>query len=566
MICKPSLPVSGIIVGCLSVLMGACDLQEPDRYVRPPVIKTYSPKDASLSTVVGDTLVFSIAAEDPQGQYLDVQGCVSNGVSESVIEWRLTRAEPVNLPPEITGVFPPKPEVSLIVGDVIEFVVSAIDPENDPLSYVYSIGGAIVSVTRRYTHEASAIGVFDLRAIVSDGESFVSHTWTLHVAAEPDSIPPARVAVVSLVPGAETGEVDIEWVAVGDDSLTGLPAYYVVRTSPVPINDENGWTSASDRDGEPTAAPPGQIMRMTVRNLPPANTVFVAVRAVDDFGLVSELSALASTKARGMKVSGVVRDAVTGEPVEGVRVTLVSAADTTNADGSFLLSELPAVPSFIRLEDEPWRTELGEYFDIVMSPYTIRDNDFLNFSMLPNTDLDTDAYQHFLEFFKLMTSLDGCNEIVLARWNIPCKVYIPPRVIGDLDYRATIRNAFLEWERLIGLDAVDFVEAVPDTGLYVTYGEPERDLYIITQRDANCLPVQGRINFRTSYTTPSDSLLILVARHEIGHALRLNHSMDDLHIMYDTPQVMHPSADETLLIRAVYRIPRGYPFRWLLSD
>lgn len=585
--------IFAVVSGCLLLFLGACDLQEPDRYIRPPVIKSFSPQASVIGSVVGDSLHFSIAAEDPQGQNLiyrymlgdsaacmddewtyvvedtgviDVSGCVSNGVSESVIRWRVTRAPPVNHPPQIADVFPPKPDVSLIVGDVVEFAISAVDPEGKALSYVYTIGGSIVGVTRLFTYEAIVVGVIQVRALVSDGESFASHTWTLHVAAEPDSIPPARVAVLSIGPGPETGEVDVEWVAVGDDSMTGMPAYYVVRTSPVPITDENGWASASDRDGEPLPAPPGEIMRMTVRNLPAASTVYVAVRAMDDFGLISELSALASAKSRGMKIYGVVRNAVTDEPLDGIRVTLVSAADTTDADGSFVLTELPAGQGFIRAQDEPWRTEIGDYFDVQISPYTIRDRDFLNIWMIPNLALETQMYEHLLDFFLQMTVLDGCVEPVLGRWDIPCKIHIPPYEAGGLDYRQTVMDAFLEWENVIGLDVFEFVESVPDTGLYVTYGDPERDFYIIMQRTSSCLPLQGRVNLRTSYTASTESLLNLVAMHEIGHAMRMNHSTDNLHLMYDSPRVDHPSPDEVKLARAAHRIPRGSPARWLLKD
>lgn len=267
-----------------------------------------------------------------------------------------------------------------------------------------------------------------------------------------------------------------------------------------------------------------------------------------------------------MTVYGVVRDAVTEGPLGGVRVILLDAADTTDAEGSFTLSELPAGQGFLRAEDDPWRTEVGAYFDVLISPYTIRHRDFVDIWMIPDVDLETQMYGDLLEFFKEMTALDGCVELLLGRWDIPCKVHVPPYEAGGLDYRQTIQDAFLEWESAIGLDVFEFVEAVPDTGLYVTYGEPDRDFYIIMWRSADCLPLQGRINLRTSYTPASESLLRLTVRHEIGHALRMNHSTDPLHIMYATPCVEHPSADEIKLVRALHRIPRGFPHRGLLDD
>lgn len=224
--------IGAVVLWCLACAAVSCDLQEPERYVRPPVIKAFSPKSPFLSAALGDTLLFSITAEDPQGQRLtyrfllddsttseeprwvyvvgdtgavDVRGCASNGFSESEIQWRLIRFKPVNLPPRIVRAFPPQEDVSLIVGASQEFEIEAVDPEGKPLSYAYAIGDEIVSVNRLYTFQSSSVGLVLVRAIVSDGETFTSHSWAVHVAAEPDSIAPAKVAVLSIGPGPEAG-------------------------------------------------------------------------------------------------------------------------------------------------------------------------------------------------------------------------------------------------------------------------------------------------------------------------------------------------------------------------
>ncbi len=147
-----------IVAACVIVMVTfvACDINDPDRYLRPPVIKSYSPGSPTLHAAVGDSLDFSVTAIDPDEQNLqysfmlgdslaatesewvyvvhepgdvEIRGCVSDGAGQSEIRWNLTRVIPVNLPPEFVRVDPPEPEVTIIVGSSIDFIVSAMDPK-----------------------------------------------------------------------------------------------------------------------------------------------------------------------------------------------------------------------------------------------------------------------------------------------------------------------------------------------------------------------------------------------------------------------------------------------------
>jgi len=593
---KQNVWIAATAAVCLFGALHSCDVEGPDRYVRPPIIKSFLPANPSLVSGVGDSLKFSLAAMDPDHQSLDyyfllgdsvtgdesqwtyvvedtgdidVDGRVTNGAAESSIRWHVKRIVPLNLRPVIVSVMPSTPEITVIVGASVEFLISAEDPEGKPLSYVYTIEETIVGVARQFVYHATVVGTFNIRAVVSDGETFASYTWTVQVAAEGDYTPPARVVITSIGPGVESGEVEIEWTAVGDDGMEGLPSEYMLKTSPQPISDENAWFSSSVRFGEPTPAEPGTTMRMTVRELPPAQTVFIAVRALDDFGNLSPLSDLASTKSRGLEVYGTVTDALSGRPVEGIQVKLLNVADTTGSDGSFALLDLPAGTGYIRVEDEPFRTQPGEYFDIVVSPYTIADEDVIALVLLPNAPLESDLYIDFLDWYRKLTDMSSTTADLLDRWEIPCRVYVPPFAHNGIDYGQGLRDAFIEWEDAIGKNVFEFVDAVPDTGVYVVFSDTEEvDNYFVTRQDSRHMTIQGQLTMRTIYALDTYEAFLKVSRHEVGHAVGLGHSFDAIHLMVggQASAITHPSNDEIGLAKCIYNIPRGFPVAWFQND
>ncbi|UCH84647.1 MAG: matrixin family metalloprotease [Candidatus Latescibacterota bacterium] len=588
---------AGLFVAVFLAGLLACDVNDPDRFLRPPIIKNYAPLSPTLTTAIGDTVRFSMAAFDPDDKELEytfslddsltsrsdhwlyvvheegevnVVGRVTNGFTESKVRWQLSRIRPVNRPPEIVFVEPPDSEITIVVGASIDFSIGAEDPENKPLSYVYTVDGSIAGVSRHFTYHSTFVGLVEIRALVSDGEAFASNTWMLRVAAEPDSVVPARVVVTDLSPGAGVGELDVEWTGVGDDDMEGLPAHYIVRTSGQPITDEHSWNAASDRPGEPDPGQPGTLHNMVISDLPPAELVYVAVRAMDDFGNLSAISAPVGERARGMTVTGMVRDAVTNDPVPGMWVRMISAVDTTESDGLFTLTDLPAGYAHVYFWDGVSHAVLENYFDIIYSPYEIVDGGHIDMWMLPNVDLDSEDYMDFLEFFVEMTRLDGNAADVLGTWELPCQVYVPPLIANNLDYKQIIEQVFLEWEEVIELDVFEFVDEIPETGVYVHYTDntSTREHYLVMRTDENGVPLQGRITLKNTYDETNLSLMKVIVRHEVGHALGMNHSSDPNHIMVGgrSPIADVPSPDEVLLARAMYRVPRYFILEWFRRD
>jgi hypothetical protein len=267
-----------------------------------------------------------------------------------------------------------------------------------------------------------------------------------------------------------------------------------------------------------------------------------------------------------MKMTGTVRDAMSEDPIPNVTVRLLSSIDTTDVDGSFRLTELPAGFGQLFFWDEEIGAEFGDYFDVIYQPFEIKENGHVNMWLLPNTDLDTDDYANFLEFFYEMTRIDGAAEDVLGTWDIPCRVYVPPLVTNNLDYEQTITDIFQEWEDLIEVDLFEFVDAVPDTGVYVYYlpNDVSSEHFMVTSADENGVPIQGKISLRTVYADTTLATFQVIVRHEVGHALGMNHSTDPWHIMVGGrwPIADRQSPDEIKVGRAMYRVPRYSNLGW----
>lgn len=572
----------------LAALALACSAPSPVRVDRPPVIDRVAPPPGHFDVLVGDTLPFRVHAVDPDGDAVSVWWSLGDSVVAREAAWSFVAADtghwevcahvgagggadsvvwdvdvtrPVNRPPQIVGFEPVEPDPTMVVGEPVTFSVQAVDPESEPLDYAFALDGSVVGHAASYRYSPVAVGNHRLVASVRDAEHERAHEWNIRVLAEADTIVPATVGITRFVTGAEPGDVDLEWIAVGDDGMAGRPSNYLVRTSPTPIETEEDWVRASRRPAVPPPAAPGDTMRMTLAGITPAQWTHVAVRAVDDFGNLSALSASPGARARGYRFGGVVLDALTRQPVAGAIVRFQGRRDTTDASGRWELREVgPEIGSLVA-QDEEVEGVTGAYFDYVMG-YTAVHLDEITLWLIPNVPLESTMYVDFLAFFLSMTPaywLPG-NPYQM-RWNLPVDLHVPPASFHGLDYDSVIVDVAGQFDADLGEPTFRIVPQDPATGVRVEYsGSINRDFFDLFDWDGRGFPVHGRIVHRTSYSPAFVQSLVNVSRHELGHALGLRHSVDPIHVMVDGPAPSRPefSPDERAVLRVFYHLPRGW--------
>jgi hypothetical protein len=526
---------------------------------RPPKLLGVVPADATPETLIGETIRFSVSASDPDGNELTyeftlndsavtnetffdypaeekgtvhVRVTVSDGELEVGHDWVLEVFDPAeNRPPEIRVVFPEDATPETSIGETIRFSVQATDPEGGELSFRFFLDDVLVSTNPYYEFTGNRTGTWRVRIVVSDGRDEVDHEWLLEVR---DTIPPADVQIVSVESGPLPRQIEVRWLAVGDDGLEGWASRYVVGMSDSPIESQGDWVRAVKYNVERGAVDPGTEMQLVVTRSRIGQWTAVVVRAVDDEDNISAMVPYVAGYTCGFSCSGEVVS-VTGEPIAGAFVYAGDEVVVTDAEGMWSVKDLPYLSDGFTVSDDGVPGSMGEFYDYRYDA-PLNNGEHVVVRMFPYYQMESTRHTVFLTFF------DGLTEKYFFGWEsylrhlqVPIDIYAHPFEKNGLDYKATIERVAADLASDIGFDAFHVVDAPPAVGVECFYihdsEEDDRDHFTPTEWTEDFHLVKGRIEFRTSYEPKDITVFERVIRHELGHALGLGHVQDPIYLM-----------------------------------
>ena len=151
----------------------------------------------------------------------------------------------------------------------------------------------------------------------------------------PDTIPPGRVADLSVIETSEAAVV-LSWTAPGDDGSRGTAGQYDVRYSMMEITSES-WASATKATGEPRPGAAGAAESFSVVNLEAGTRYYFALRTIDDESNESELSNVVQAITQALDGPSTITD-LDVSTVSSVSVTLTWSAPQDAGSGGSIVS------------------------------------------------------------------------------------------------------------------------------------------------------------------------------------------------------------------------------------
>ena len=595
------------LLGATLVISSCIFQNNPLEPNQPPSIQSYTPQTTYFTLIAPDSCVFSIKAVDPDGddiRYVFEVGDSTLGITDSLKffavvpgqydiraeawdaglrvyhEWHVTVVKKDNAPPSITWFQPDQADVACAVGDTLEFHFQVEDDAPEALRFSYLLDGALLRAgSSALIYRFMERGEFLLDGVAWDGQYGDTVSWHVAVTGFPDTTKPAAILDLTGGPGDSDGMIALGWTAPGDDVNEGKAASYIVRTSTYPIETEKDWEESEGKTGEPVPSSAGTRERMTIRNLVSASYVYVTMRAVDDFFNISPLGNCIKVLVRGIDVGGRVINAATNESIEGCTVTTSIRSDSSAADGSYFLTNVPSYTTSVTARDEGVAGQMGDYYDCISPIARITQLVKMDFLLIPvfglvNTEEPNIYQDRFLAFFKDITGTNGEMQrpTLFKGWNHwPLKVYNPPQVYQSVDLQAEASSALADWESSTGLDLFTEVAQPDNADVLIIYDSTISGRHHVETPAFNedGTPARREIWIYLQGTeVPIAIYPHLVFAHELGHVFGLYHSRNIGHLLVGLtfPQVEHPTLDEIRVVQIIYHMPYIYEYKTIVED
>ncbi len=589
--------------------VGSCLFQnDPLVPNTPPIIKSYQPVETYITLEVLESITLVLNAIDPDNDQLEyrfllgdsilstenravfnavsagkyrIEGRAYDGSVFTFHDWHITVYEKQIEPPVIVWRNPDQNDVSVVVGDTLDFHFS-VDPDYPDLNiYLFKLVGVnFYTDTPDFEHRFMELGVFNLRGIVWDGEYGDTVNWDVNVTGFPDTIHPSSIIDLEGWTGDSPGTIRLEWTAPGDDTTSGKTAAYIVRTSTTPVLSECDWRDASDKNGEPLPSEAGTRESMIVSGLNPGTYTFVTIRAIDDFFNLSPIGNNVHLLIRGIDAEGYVIDLQTGHGVEGIFVSADGKMDTTDASGRYQIDNLPLYTSQIAARDELYGGGfIGDYHDMVCPLGDLNWHFSLDLYIMPVIEFVSavnpeEYYSDFLDFFRQLSLTTGrpTEPTIKRNWNhLPITVYNPEFVVRHdtmtLDLGEFCRGAMEDWEIKTGKDHL-FIETQDESEadvrvVYDTILVNHPHYVKVTEVNPDGTPGRKEIRIYTKYSGVwVFRYADMIYAHEFGHILGMGHSYDNGHIMLGLtrPKVRHVSVDEANVAKIMFNVPYIFDF------
>ncbi|MCZ6765343.1 MAG: hypothetical protein O7D32_00285 [bacterium] len=358
-----------------------------------------------------------------------------------------------------------------------------------------------------------------------------------------------------------SNSISFAWSAPYDDSAEEKVSRYEIRYAfsrgEAPVDF---WLRGALFVNPPDPEDPGNLQSITISDPQRGRNIYVGIMSFDEAENPSAPSELANIWIPGYEMAGLCIDALTGLPVEGLRVTVIAGQSyslKTNSDGVFKLMNL--VPGGMNIEI--LTADIGPPYHRLSQSMVLAGDIERTFFMIQYQKPESNKLQNttILQVFKGIELSFGPGSI-FATWLVrPVPLYVPPHVSsGGVDYAAQTQAAVDRWESRTGTDLFTVVSSPPTVGITVSYKTRASMglLLAVTNhtRAPDRHPILDEIDIVNDIADAD--LVFRIMMHELGHTIQWGHLNWPEFIMYGgQPLPGDISNDEVVLTKLHAALP-----------